>query len=301
MFVDMLGKSRLKLGLHTHTTQSDGQVSPEEAVLIYAKEGYDAIAITDHWIYGEEREIEGMKILPGCEYNFGEGNTQNGVFHIVGFGMTSDPCIPCDWKNMIRTSTQKAAEAVRMIRKHNGIAVLAHPAWSLNNHNQILNMGEFDAIEIYNSVSDWGMSDRAYSGLIVDMLATEGRIVPLLAVDDTHYYNGDQCRGMVMVEATDFDSQAIVRAIKAGRFYSTQGPEIHISLVGTDKVKVICSPAEKIAFFSNLAWTNGRVQRGENLIEAEYHINPDETFVRAEVTDSEGRMAWSNIINLRQF
>lgn len=162
-------------------------------------------------------------------------------------------------------------------------------------------MGEFDAIEIYNSVSDWGMSDRAYSGLIVDMLATEGRIVPLLAVDDTHYYNGDQCRGMVMVEATDFDSQAIVRAIKAGRFYSTQGPEIHISLVGTDKVKVICSPAEKIAFFSNLAWTNGRVQRGENLIEAEYHINPDETFVRAEVTDSEGRMAWSNIINLRQF
>ena len=298
MFVDMLGKSRLKIGLHTHTTLSDGRKTPEEAALIYAREGYDAIAITDHWIYGREREIEGLKIISGCEYNFGGGNTKKGVYHILGIGMTSDPEIPEDWQHLVKTSTQKAAEAIKMIKQHNGIAVLAHPAWSLNNHSQILKLGHFDALEIYNSVSEHGMSDRPYAGLIADMLATDGIVVPLLATDDTHYYDGDQFGGAVMVEATDFDSQSIVRAILAGRFYSTQGPEIHIRQTAADKIRVICSPAEKIVFLSNLAWTQGRVVRGENLVEAEYTVNPDETFVRAEVTDAAGKKAWSNIISL---
>ena len=63
MYVDMLGKTRVKLGLHTHTTLSDGKATPEEAARIYLEEGYDAIAITDHWRYGDEDEIEGLKII----------------------------------------------------------------------------------------------------------------------------------------------------------------------------------------------------------------------------------------------
>ena len=99
MYVDMLGKTRLKLGLHTHTTLSDGRATPEEAARIYRDEGYDAIAITDHWRYGEEHEIEGLRILSGCEYDIG-GHDGSHAVHIVGVGMTSDPQIPADWKNM---------------------------------------------------------------------------------------------------------------------------------------------------------------------------------------------------------
>ena len=49
MFTDMTGKKRLKMGLHTHTTLSDGVKTPEEVLEMYAGAGYDVLAITDHW------------------------------------------------------------------------------------------------------------------------------------------------------------------------------------------------------------------------------------------------------------
>ena len=44
MFTDLTGKTRLKIGLHTHTTLSDGHKTPEEAAAVYKAAGYDAIA-----------------------------------------------------------------------------------------------------------------------------------------------------------------------------------------------------------------------------------------------------------------
>ena len=296
MFVDMFGKTRAKLALHAHTTRSDGKRTPEEAVEFYIAEGYDAIAFTDHWVFNGEEEIGGLKVLAGCEYNFGGGNGANGVYHIIGVGMTSDPCVPNDWSNMIRTGQAKAAEVIKMIKLHNGLAVVAHPAWSLNTTEQLLNLGDFDALEIYNAVSECGNSDRPYSGLIADRLATDGRYTTLLATDDTHYYTDDVCKAAVMVETTDMDSQSLVRALRAGRFYSTQGPEVHLVKTAPDKVKVYCSPASKIVFLSNSVWARGRVVKGEGLVEAEYSKYGEDKFVRVEITDAEGRKAWSNII-----
>jgi len=295
MFVDLLGKTRVKLGLHTHTTLSDGQATPEEAARLYAEEGYDAIAITDHWHYHGEDEIEGLKILSGCEYNIG-GHDGAHVIHIVGVGMTGAPQIPEDWKNMQKTAFAKAAEVIKRIKLHNGLAFIGHPAWSLNTPEQLIPLGDFDGVEIYNSVSEHGMSDRAYSDVIIDQMATAGRLTNIFAVDDTHYYDGDQCRGWIMVEATDMDSERLVRNIRAGRFYATQGPEVHIEKIAPDKVRVICSPVNKIVFQSNTTWAAGRIVREDGLVEAEYTKVPDDRFVRAEVTDADGKKAWTNYL-----
>ena len=43
MFQDMFGNPRLKVGLHIHTTISDGRKSPEKAARIYKAAGFDAI------------------------------------------------------------------------------------------------------------------------------------------------------------------------------------------------------------------------------------------------------------------
>ena len=295
MYVDMLGNTRVKLGLHTHTTRSDGQATPEEAARIYAAEGYDAIAITDHWKYGDECEIEGLPILSGCEYNIG-GHDGAHVIHIIGVGMTSDPQIPEDWRHMKKTAFQKAAEVIKRIKLHNGLAIVGHPSWSLNTPEQLIPLGDFDVVEIFNSVSECGESDRAYSDVIIDQMATAGRTSNIVAVDDTHYYTGDQCRGWIMVESTDMDPQRLIRNIRAGRFYSTQGPEVHIEKIAPDKVRVVCSPVQKVVFQSNTTWTRGRTVREDGLVEAEYTKAPDDRFVRAEVTDAEGLKAWTNYV-----
>ena len=140
------------------------------------------------------------------------------------------------------------------------------------------------------------MSDRAYSETIADQLANEGFFTNLIAADDAHYYNGDQCRGWIMVESTDLDTQSLVRAIRAGRFYATQGPEVHLEKVAPDKVKVICSPADKVVFQTNTSWAAGRAIRGEDIVEAEYHKYGADKYVRVEVTDADGKKAWSNFV-----
>ena len=38
-----------KANFHLHTTNSDGRRSPEEAIALYREQGYDVLAITDHW------------------------------------------------------------------------------------------------------------------------------------------------------------------------------------------------------------------------------------------------------------
>lgn len=300
MFTDITGKARLKLGLHTHTTLSDGHKTPAEVAAIYKAAGYDAIALTDHWVYGEGGKLEGLCILSGCEYNVSGVDEWTGVletYHIVGIGMTRDPALPEDYPhNLDGRIRDRVRHIVAEIRAAGGLAVLAHPAWSLNTPEQILGCGDFDATEIYNSVSDWGMSDRPYSGLIVDQIATYGMHLPLLATDDTHYYDGDECRGCVMVETDAVREMGLVEALRGGRFYATQGPEVHIECTSPTTVRVRCTPAVKIAFLSNAVWTSGRIQRGEALTEATYELKRHETYVRAEVTDAEGRVAYSNIL-----
>ena len=302
MFTDLTGKRRLKVGLHTHTTLSDGHKTPEEVAAIYKAAGYDAIALTDHWVYGAGGEIDGLTILSGCEYNVGGVDEWTGVhetYHIVGVGMTCDPAIPEDYiRNHDGRIRDRVRDIVRLIREAGGLAVLAHPAWSLNTSEQILGCGDFDATEIYNSVSDWGMSDRPYSGIIVDQIASYGMFLPLLATDDTHYYDGDECRGWVAVEADAAEELGLVEALRQGLFYATQGPEVHLKRISPTAVKLTCSPAVKIAFLSNSVWSAGRMVRGEDLTEATYEFKRHEIFVRAEVTDACGRVGYSNILKV---
>ena len=142
------------------------------------------------------------------------------------------------------------------------------------------------------------MSDRPYSGVIVDQISSYGLFLPLLATDDTHYYDGDECRGWVAVEADAAEEMGLVEALRRGRFYATMGPEVHVERITPTSVKVTCSPCVKVAFLSNAVWTSGRVVRGEQITEATYEVKRHEIYVRVEVTDARGRVGFSNIIRL---
>ena len=112
------------------------------------------------------------------------------------------------------------------------------------------------------------------------------------------YYDGDQCRGWVAVEADAVEELGMVGALRRGRFYATMGPEVHLERISPTTVKLTCSPAVKIAFLSNAVWTSGRMVRGDGLTEATYELKRHETYIRAEVTDAEGRVGFSHIISL---
>lgn len=292
MYTDILGKKRMKLGLHIHTTQSDGRVSPEEMAVIYKNAGYDAVAITDHWKVGLEREIEGLRILSGCEFNIGGNDTATGVYHLVGLGMERDPGLEKD---------AEPQEVIDAVEAAGGITVLAHPAWSLNSVEQMKALRGIAATEIYNTVSGMHASNRPYSGEFVDLCANAGFTLPLLATDDAHYYDGDETVAYIMLDVSDGDTStpAILEKIKNGHFYATMGPEVHISYNG-EKVSVDCTPATRISFFSQCSWNRERNAYGDGITHAEYTPAPYEKWIRAEVTDKDGKVAWSNIIPINK-
>lgn len=288
MYTDLFGKIRYKVNLHMHTSLSDGDRTPAEALQIYREAGYDALALTDHWFCGEAGEDEGLTVLSGAEYDVGGIDGAKGVYHILGIGMRRAPSL---------AKGSDAQAIIDAIHREGGMAVLAHPAWSLNTVEQISRLSGIDATEIYNSVSGVHMSRRADSSLIVDMLAGKGIHYPLLATDDAHYYDGtDRCLSWIMVAAEDNTKEALLRAIRKRAFYATQGPEIHLYREG-DGYTVQSSPVREIVFFSNATWTP-RAFEGENLTKAHYVPRSEERFLRAEVTDANGKRAWSNIIPL---
>lgn len=291
MYRDLLGKPRMKINLHMHTTNSDGGKSPEDAIAVYKAAGYDVVALTDHWKYTPSGKLNGMRILSGAEYNTPGRNGGIDVYHILALGCKEEPNL---------TKDASAQEIADEIIHCGGLPVLAHPAWSVNTPEQGLALTGVEVTEIYNSVSDAHMSSRPYSGYFVDVCAAIGKQFSLIATDDVHYYDGtDNTKAWIMLECTeDATDDEILDAIKSNRFYATQGPEVHVWREG-DVIQLRCSPVSRISMFSNAPWSRGACVKGENLTEHTYELQPHQTFVRVEVTDAEGKCAWSNIIDLR--
>ncbi len=290
MYTDLNGAKRLKVNLHLHTTGSDGCKTPEEAAAIYRAAGYDVIAVTDHWRYRASGELGGLRILGGAEYNIGGGDGAGGVFHILGLGCEKEPALAPD---------MSAQQLIDGINACGGLAVLAHPAWSLNTVDQVAPLHGFGATEIYNSVSDAHESCRPYSGDFVDTAACRGMLFPLLATDDVHFYDGtDDTKAWIMLECAPGASDAeILQAIREKKFYATQGPEVHLTVEG-DEAVVRCSPVCRVNFPTNGVWGAAHGHHGEGLTEARCRLREFETFVRAEVRDAQGRAAWTNTIAL---
>lgn len=288
MKTDLLGKRRWKVNFHLHTTDSDGRLAPDAALAAYRDAGYDAVAVTDHWHLHPRGEFNGMTVVSGVEYNTPGCDAVKGIYHILGLGMDSGP----GETEINRRST--AQEIVDGIRAHGGLAVLAHPAWSLNTPEMILALRGVEATEIYNTISGVHMSRRADSSLIVDMLANRGLYLPLLADDDAHYLDTDGPVSYVMCEAEEPTQEALLASVREGRFYATQGPEAHIARDG-DEIVVLTSPVREVVVHSNMGWAP-RVFIGDGLTETRYKIYAADAWFRAEVTDIYGRKAWTNFL-----
>ena len=102
----MFGKQRLKINLHTHTTNSDGAKTPKEAAEIYKAKDYDIIAISDHGIYTESQAVSGLRIIGGTEYNIDVITNDGGVgvFHILMTGGCSTKLSPAIIEAVITAS-----------------------------------------------------------------------------------------------------------------------------------------------------------------------------------------------------
>lgn len=274
-----------KGNLHMHTTLSDGTLNPEAAVALYRQAGYDFVAVTDHWHLSAAGQEDGFLRLAGCEFDTGD-MVRSPVFHIVGIGMEKPV-------RLTRDPSRKPQAIIDAVNAAGGVAILAHPAWSVTDPADCLELRGLSGAEIYNSVSGLPWNARPDSGLYFDIWGLHGRLMPCVAADDSHFYAGEQTRSYIMARADSLTAPAVRQAIRSGNFYASQGPEFHSLCLRDGMVEVECSRVETVVFYSNTVWCEDRVAAGP-AEGARYRVKPTDRYVRVELIDAGGRRAWSS-------
>jgi len=278
-----------KGNLHMHTTQSDGELTPQEAVDAYAERGYDFLAITDHNTVTELDGLHsrGMTLLSGVEIG-APGAELGQSIHTVGLGLERCPANP---------ETGVAQHFIGALAEVSEVCFVAHPSWSSLTSADIVGLDGIIGMEVYNTTCHRGIGRGASEGQWDECLV-RGRDFLGLAVDDAHCHYDDCFGGWVMLKAEQCTPESIYEALRAGRFYASAGPTIESLVIEGDQVRVTCSPCVEVLLVCPLpgrGWTNWRSGGGsEPITECEATLRPGTEPVRVVVIDQQGRRAWSN-------
>jgi len=282
-----------KGNLHTHTTGSDGKVSPEQAMAFFQSQGYDFLCISDH-----ERvtpvptaPYPDMITIPGLET--GAARTQPpgchlGNYHILAVG-ADQPL----------AAGEGPQEVIDAYAAAGAVVFVAHPYWSDMQPQDMLGLRNHAGLEVFNTGCDLEVG-KGISSLNWDQLLVRGERWNAIAVDDCHWNPGcfDAGQGWTMVRTATLSREAILEALRAGMYYSSRGPVIEDLRVEEGRLVITCSPVARITFMCEGAggYVFDAPFRG-TITTAAWPIS-HRRYVRVEVVDEAGRQAWTNPIYL---
>jgi hypothetical protein len=286
--------------LHTHSDRSDGVLPPEEVCRRYRAEGYDFLALTDHFVgsYGypivdtRAFRTNSFTTILGAELH--SGAMANGeLWHILAVGLPEDfaPSLTPDF-DPVPDQESGAALAARAVAAGAFVAI-AHPQWSGLTLADARGIAAAHAVEVYNHGCATGC-DRPDGFGIADLLLSEGRRLSLIATDDAHFGEADHFGGWVMVRAEANEPEALLASLKAGTFYSSQGPLLHDIRITPDAVEVDCSAVRSAIVLGS--GSAARAVHGASMTTArvpldDFRASP---WLRVAVIDAAGKRAWSN-------
>jgi hypothetical protein len=256
--------------LHTHSTLSDGALKPDDVIEVYKRTGYDFLQLSDHfldrfgWPIADTRELRSKDFttLIGAEVH-ALATSAGEYWHIVATGLPLDfpPAEPDESGPTLAARAREAGAFVTM----------AHPSWSQLTIEDGRSLAAAHAVEVYNHTCAV-QTDRGDGFYLLDQLCNEDRRLTAVAGDDAHFHSGDldAFGGFVMVKSTSLGPEALLDALKAGEFYSSQGPRIHNVEVSRKDVRVECTPANAVAIVTGASAAVSRVGRGLTDVTIEY-------------------------------
>src|SRR5215218_6133228 len=288
--------------LHCHSNRSDGLREPEAVAGAYRDAGYDFICLSDHfevdygWQVTDTRPLcdESFTTILGAELSSASWEERE-CYWVTAAGMPLDFEAPPESDH---------AEAIQRAAALGAFVIMLHPG--LNNlplavADRLPSLDAVYAVEIYNhNLAVAAHPDAAYGAYMLDGLLEKGRRLLVNAGDDAHFgHPSDRFGGWVEVYSDRLDPDALLASLKAGRYYSTQGPSLRELLVDGERLRVETDEAYAISLTtSGDRWQSGKERRGEAgapITEAEFDLGPFRgSYSRVTVVDAAGRRAWSN-------
>ena len=296
-----------KGNIHTHTTESDGDASPEKVCEWFESHGYDFLVLSDHnhltlLDYGQSGKGN-MTLIPGEEVSTFASDT-NLPIHIgaIGINRLVTPLVGEDIVSTLQIN-------IDAIRDAGGITCINHPNWKWAfDHTHMSRVVGSTMFEVYNASrgsNNLGGFGKVSTTDMWDEMLTRGNLIFGAATDDSHNYHDfhptmeNPGRGWVVVRSESGESEALVAALGKGDFYSSSGVELcDIETDGATLRVGICADTDYL-YLTRFIGSGGTILEEIPGPDVSYKFRGDEGYVRAEVTDSDGAKAWVQPVLLR--
>ena len=270
-----------KANLHSHSTLSDGRLTPEELAGAYRKKGYSVLAITDHEATYDHSDLStpDFLLLTGyeayirpsktCAYDFYAPEIHLNLFakdpHNTTF-ICYDPYY-CKYmpheiaetrRNAGPTGTRQYSveyinQFIRIAKENGYIVSYNHPCWSMEAESDILSYEGIFSLEVYNTGATMDNGIESNMSLF-DKLNRKGKTIYCHGADDNHNKHpfddvlNDSFKAWTMIIADKLTYESVIEALETGKFYASTGPTIHKITIKNRRIDVKCSPARRILF-----------------------------------------------------
>ena len=326
---------QFKANLHSHTTLSDGNLTPEQSVEAYKAHGYQILALTDHeapyvhhrfttedflMITGYEAYIRPSseciidRFGPEIHMNLFAKDPDNLTF--IGYDPNYCKYLSEDYVKSLPLSCdlgprQYSPEYIQNFidcAVENGYLVTYnHPCWSMERSEDILNLNNIFSLEVFNqcSVTENACEDNL---ALYDALLRRGKFWYLHGADDNHNfaplgdYLSDSFGAWTMILAPELTYSAIIEALENGRFYASTGPTIHSLEINDGRAKLEFSNAVRVIMHASAKYCkNVWKPDGSEFNCAEFEIPDFVPYVYFTVLDKSGKKAYTRAIRWEEF
>ncbi len=300
---------------HTHTNNSDGDSPPDVVAKWYRNNGYDFLMLTDHNKRTEvdeiQQEIDALNaeeqrkpflLIPGEEVTSSAPAPDPGRnFPIHTCGLNTETTVGEQKSTTKQATLQQQIDA---IRKAGGTPSVNHPnfGWALTPED-LGAMSKLRHFEIYNghpTVNNLGGGGVPSCEGIWDILLSRGMRLYGVAVDDAHNFKrfardvSNPGRGWVVVRAKDLTPTAIMQGLNDGDFYASTGVMLEdVATSGTGTLTLTIAAKGTAKFQTEFIGKDGKVLKTDDSMEPAYQLQPEDLYVRARVTSSNGDLAWT--------
>ncbi len=284
-----------KGNLHTHTINSDGDSAPDVVARWYKERRYNFLALTDHNYFSDP---QGLNAFLGADERFllmtGEEVTsrfEKAPVHVNAFRIRST--IEPVFGDSVLSTVQGNVDR---IREAGAAPSLNHPffRWGISSQvfNQITGLKLFEVFNGHPTTNDSGLE------ALWDSALSAGRQIYGIAVDDAHTFKqfsateSNPGRGWIEVRAADLSEASILTALDRGDFYSSTGIELKSLERGNGRLSFELEQSGDERFETRFVGSGGKVLATETGLAAQYRLKAGDKYVRASISDSNGRRAW---------
>jgi hypothetical protein len=290
----------LKGNVHTHTLESDGDATPAVTAQWYRDRGYDFLIITDHDKITHV-ELPGLLLIAGEEVT---DKLPKKPLHVNALGL----------QRVVKpqggaTPAEVLQHDVDAVREAGGIPLINHPnfgwAFGAAELKQLRHVALLEIASGHPLVNHQGPPSTEE---MWDELLTGGQKWFGVAVDDSHHFvcpppasSALPGQAWIVVRAEKAEAKLVLDALERGDFYASNGVELEDYTVTDSAMTVKIREKSGAHFRTEFIGPNGRVLATTTANPASYTFRGDERYVRAKVTNSNGKSAWMQpVFGVRQ-